>query len=103
IRFSLFGLLTAVYSDRSFTSLSAAIFVSSGLPKVENLKNPSPQEPKPSPGVPTICAFSRRKSKNSQLLIPRGHFIQIYGAFLPPQYHIPSLSSASVRYSAFFL
>ena len=37
------------------------------VPKVENRKYPSPQAPKPSPGVPMICAFSKRKSKNSQL------------------------------------
>ena len=32
---------------------SAASFVSAGLPKEENRKYPSPQDPNPAPGVPT--------------------------------------------------
>ncbi len=69
--------LAGAYSERSLDSLAAASFVSSGLPKVENRKNPSPHAPKPSPGVPTICASVRRRSKNSQLPMPPGHFSQI--------------------------
>ncbi len=43
------------------------------------------------------------QKKNSQLVMPSGHFIQIYGAFLPPQYQIPKASSVSIRQAAFFL
>ena len=43
---------TQNYFDNNFLILSAASFVSSGLPNDENRKYPSPHLPKPSPGVP---------------------------------------------------
>ena len=44
-----------LYFESNSTNLLAASFVSSGEPKVEKRKYPSPQAPKPSPGVPTTC------------------------------------------------
>ena len=44
----------------------AASRVSSGVPKQEKRNQPSPQGPKPTPGVPTMRARSIRKSKKSQ-------------------------------------
>ena len=42
------------YFAKCSTILFAASFVSSGSPKAESLRKPSPHEPKPTPGVPTI-------------------------------------------------
>ena len=42
------------YLAKCSTILFAASCVSSGSPKAESLRKPSPHEPKPTPGVPTI-------------------------------------------------
>lgn len=49
-------------------NLSMAALVASSVLKAVSLKYPSPQGPKPDPGVPTTPAFSRRTSKKSQLV-----------------------------------
>ena len=55
---------------------SAAVFVSSAWPKADRRKKPSPQGPKPSPGVPTTWMSFSIRSKNSQLPMPPGQRIQ---------------------------
>ena len=56
--------------------LRAASAVSSALPKADRRKYPSPQGPKPSPGVPMTWISRTIRSKKSQLFIPSGHRIQ---------------------------
>lgn len=46
--------------QRTSSSRFAASAVSSGVLKQENRNQPSPQAPKPTPGVPTTPAFSIR-------------------------------------------
>jgi hypothetical protein len=62
------------YIDGNF---SAASRISSRLPKAVSRKKPSPPEPKPAPGVPTMFAFESRWSKYSQEDMLSGHCIQI--------------------------
>jgi 23S rRNA (uridine2552-2'-O)-methyltransferase len=57
-------------------------------------KNPSPQRPKPAPGVTTSCSRVSRRSKASQLPRPRGHCTHTYGAWSPPQVRRPRSTQA---------
>ena len=67
--------------DFAFFILSIASIEFSFVPNAVNLKNPSPQEPKPLPGVPTIFTFSNNSSKNSHDVNPSGILNHTYGEF----------------------
>ena len=58
--------------DQSVLSRRMASSVSSGVPKDVRRIKPSPQAPKPTPGVQTSPAFSRSISKNCHDVLPAG-------------------------------
>ena len=63
----------------SVSSRRAASSVSARVPKPVSRRYPRPPLPKPSPGVPAICALRKRRSKKPSELYPSGHFIHTYG------------------------
>ncbi len=66
-----------------FPSLSIALSTLSCVANEENLKYPSPEGPKPDPGVPTTWASFSSLSKSSHDLICRPEFTHTYGRIYP--------------------
>src|SRR5512133_648610 len=68
-----------------FPSRSIAFTTFALSAKAEKRKYPSPEGPKPDPGVPTTFASLSKMSKNSQELSPFLVLTQTYGALIPPK------------------